>query len=137
MAVFSVMAASGAGAAAGVLAQPRLPEAARPGIGAIAISAAALSGVFTLAPPAHHYALKERAYRDRAALCRGLSRDLLTSCGARVIDDPLVAIDEVRRCIDAVEIATLTAVEPDGHGITFVPDERWLRRSMPDLPAGP
>lgn len=130
MAVFSVMAASGAGAVAGVLAQPELPDLARPGLGAVGISAAALSGVFTLAPPAHHYVIKERLYRARAAEVRRSYGALLPRCGDSLTGSPEADPSALRRCLDDAEAAWVDALHPDDGDVAFLPDEatllRWL-----------
>jgi hypothetical protein len=138
MAVFSVAAAASAGAAAGVLMQPTLPDLARPGLGAAAIASAATSGAFTLIPAAHGYAWKERGYRAQAALVRAEILALSVPCSPSVWNDPATPIEQVEACAQAVDAAWERGLHFDDGSACIPPESgafaRHLQRGLRPSP---
>lgn len=105
MSVFAGVAATGAGASIGVLAQPGLDDEARPGIAAAGISSAVMAGLLAILPYAHQYRLKELGYaRQATAAWQALHTIEATCAGAFPAGPP--ALQE--RCASEVADA-LTA----------------------------
>ena len=105
MSVLVGVGATGSGATIASLAQPELPDDARPGLASLGVSMAVFSGLMAILPYAHQYALKERGYARQADLTWELHRAAQVECGAAVVLDPERSLAELGACIAGLEQA--------------------------------
>ncbi|MCP4871826.1 MAG: hypothetical protein GY898_24230 [Proteobacteria bacterium] len=111
MSVFAGVAATGAGASIGVLAQPGLDDEIRPGITAAGISSAVMSGLLAILPFAHQYRLKELGYARQADAAWTALHTIEASCaGVFPAGDPA---DQQRCAHDVAEALTAARTFPE------------------------
>ena len=105
MSVLVGVGASGSGATIAVLAQPELPDDARPGVASFGVSMAVFSGLMAILPWAHQYGLKEIGYSRQADRTWSLYRDIQVEGGAGVVLDPDRPVADLAACVSRLESA--------------------------------